>query len=360
MAKIDNLLKIVKLAEASDIHLGPGSVPIIRVNGELEKTKHRQLTEDDVKQLLYELMADDQIRQFERTGDYDLAYGIEGVGRFRLNVFRTSKGVSASIRLISDEILDLETLGFSEAVSHLAESKSGLVLVTGPTNSGKTTTLAAMVDHINTNFSKHIITLEDPIEYVHQAKNSLISQRQIGLHSQTFSSGLRAALREDPDVILVGEMRDMETISLAVTAAEVGLLVMGTLHTCSASATIDRIIDVFPPDQQAQIRIMLADSVAGIISQQLLRRADANGRVVAYELMLKSASISSLIREAKTHQIPSAIQTSSKKGMRLLDSHLKELVDSGQVAANEAAKLADNPSGFIEVSSRGAKQEVKV
>nr|MBN2277355.1 PilT/PilU family type 4a pilus ATPase [candidate division Zixibacteria bacterium] len=359
MAKIDNLLKIVKLAEASDLHLVAGSVPIIRVNGELEKTRHRNLSEEDIRQLIYELLSDDQIRQFERTGDLDLAHGIDGVGRFRLNIYRTSKGLAASIRLISDEIADLSSLGFSEVAARLAETKAGLVLVTGPTNSGKTTTLAAMVDHINTNFSKHIITLEDPIEYIHQPKNSLISQRQIGLHSQTFASGLRAALREDPDVILVGEMRDTETISLAVTAAEVGLLVMGTLHTCSATATIDRIIDVFPSDQQAQIRIMLADSLAGIISQQLLRRANGSGRVVAYELLLQSTSISTQIREAKTHQIQTAIQTGSKKGMRLLDNHLRSLVESGTVTAREAARVAADPGSFIEMPIP-MEHEVKV
>lgn len=346
MPKIDQLLKIVKTANASDLHLVAGSVPVIRVNGQLEKTRHRQLSSEEVKQLIYELLTDEQIRNFEKAGDLDLAYGIEGVARFRLNIYLTHTGIAVSIRLIPDHVLDLAALGFTETLSKLAEIKSGLVLVTGPTNSGKTTTLSAMVDHINTNFSRHIITLEDPIEYIHANKNSLISQRQIGLHASSFASALRAALREDPDVVLVGEMRDNETISLAVTAAEVGLLVMGTLHTCSASATIDRIIDVFPSDQQQQIRIMLAESLRGILSQQLLRRADGHGRTAAYELMLKSTSIAGMIREQKTHQITTAIQTGRKQGMQLFDNHLKELVESNQVNAREAIRVANDPSKF--------------
>jgi len=348
MAKIDELLKIVKSARASDLHLDAGSVPMIRLNGALEKTHHRILSTEDIKQLTYEILSDGQIRQFEKTGDLDLAYGIEHIGRFRLNVYRTHRGMAVAVRLIPEEILELKTLGFGDATMKLVENKSGLILVTGPTNSGKTTTLAAMVDHINTGFSKHIITLEDPIEYIHTNKNSLISQRQIGLHSDTFVSGLRAALREDPNVILVGEMRDIETISLAITAAEVGLLVMGTLHTCTASATIDRILDVFPPEKQQQIRIMLADSLLGVVSQQLLKRADNNGRIMAYELLLRNTSISNMIRERKTYQIPTALQTGGKKGMRLLDNHLRALVDSGMVTAHEAMKCAVDPSRFME------------
>jgi len=352
MAKIDQLLEFVKSASASDLHLVAGSVPMVRVNGELQKTRHRILTDEDIKQLIYEMLSDDQINKFEKTGDIDWSYGIDGIGRFRLSIYHTHTGIAAAIRMISDKILGLGELGFSENVAKLAESKSGLVLVTGPTNSGKTTTLAAMVDYINTRYSKHIITLEDPIEYTHGNKNSLVSQRQIGLHSESFASALKAALREDPDVILVGEMRDIETISLAISAAEVGLLVMGTLHTSSAAATIDRILDVFPSDQQQQIRIMLADSISGVISQQLLRRADGNGRIVAYELMCRSTSISGLIREQKTHQITTAIQTAGKSGMQLLDNHLKALVDTGQITPREAIRCANDPSRFYEVYSK--------
>lgn len=346
MAKIDQLLEIVKQAHASDLHLAAGTVPIIRVNGQLEKTRHKKLTSENIVQLLYEIMTDEQIRKFEKSGDLDFAHGVKNVARFRVNVYKMHAGVGVAIRLISDRIQSLQTLGFSPVIAKLAEHKSGLILVTGPTNSGKTTTLAALVDHINTNFSKHIITLEDPIEYVHENKNSLISQRQIGYHSQSSADALRAALREDPDVVLVGEMRDTETISLAVTAAEVGLLVMGTLHTCNAATTVNRIIDVFPAEQQQQIRVMLGDTLQGIISQQLLKRAGDSGRVVAYELMTRTTSIVNLIREGKTHQIPSSIQTGRKHGMRLLDTHLKALVDSGVVTPEEAIRVAIDPSQF--------------
>lgn len=348
MAKIDQLLEIVKKADASDLHLSVGSVPLIRINGGLEKTRHKKLSRDHIKSLVYEILSDDQIRRFEKEGDLDVSYGVADVARFRINIYQTYTGISASIRLIPDNVKDLASLGFSENVSSLVENRSGLLLVTGPTNSGKTTTLSAMIDHLNTNFSRHIITLEDPIEYVHEDKNSLVSQRQVGLHSKSFASALRAALREDPDVIMVGELRDIETISLTVTAAEVGLLVIGTLHTKSSSSTIDRIIDVFPVDQQQQIRIMLADSLIGVVSQQLLKRADGNGRIVAYELMNSSSAISNLIREAKTFQIPSIIQSSRKQGMRLMDNHLKALVDSGMITPTEAIKAAVDPSPFYE------------
>ncbi|MFH1372611.1 MAG: type IV pilus twitching motility protein PilT [bacterium] len=351
MAKIDQLLQIVKDARATDLHLAAGSVPIVRVNGQLEKTRHKKLTADNIRQLLYEILTDDQIRQFETEGDLDAAYGVTGIARFRINLYRMQGGIGAALRLIPDEFADLNTLGFSIAVSKMAGSKSGLVLVTGPTNSGKTTTLASMVDYINTNFARHIITLEDPIEYVHVGKNSLISQRQIGLHAQSFATGLRAALREDPDVIMVGELRDTETISLAITAAEAGLLVLGTLHTCTAAATVDRIIDVFPPMQQQQIRIMLADTLTGVVSQQLLRRADGSGRIVAYELLVHTPAVANLIREARTHQLPTVIESGRKKGMRLLDNHLKALVDSGAVSAGEAAKFANDPKHFCEMTS---------
>ena len=348
MAKIDQLLGIVKKANASDLHLAVGSVPLIRINGQLEKTRHKKLGRDHIKSLVYEILSDDQIRRFEKEGDLDVSYGVHDVARFRINIYQTYSGLSASIRLIPDNVSDLSALGFSDSISTMVESRSGLLLVTGPTNSGKTTTLAAMIDHINTNYSRHIITLEDPIEYIHTNKNSLISQRQIGLHSGSFAKALKAALREDPDVIMVGELRDIETISLTVTAAEVGLLVIGTLHTKSASSTIDRIIDVFPVDQQQQIRIMLADSLLGIISQQLLKRADGSGRVVAYEVMNRNSAISNLIREAKAYQIPSVIQSNRKQGMRLMDNHLKALVDSGMITPNEAIKAAVDASPFYE------------
>lgn len=346
MAKIDDLLRIVKDFNASDLHLAAGEQPMVRVNGQLSKARHKKLSSDSIKQLVYEVLPDEQIRKFEKDMDLDFAYSIPDAARYRINLYHSYDGIGAAIRLIPDEIADLETLGFSEKISKLAQSKSGLLLVTGPTNSGKTTTLAAIVDFINTHHSKHIITLEDPIEYVHSGKNSLVTQRQIGLHSPTFAQALRAALREDPDVILVGEMRDIETVSLAVTAAELGLLVLGTLHTQTAAGTINRIIDVFPDQQQQQIRIMLADTLIGVISQQLLRRADGSGRIVAYELLIRNTSISNLIRESKVHQIPTAIQTGRKQGMRLLDNHLNALIESGLITPQEAIRVASDPSQF--------------
>jgi twitching motility protein PilT len=348
MPRIDQLLKIVKSAKASDLHLAAGCVPMIRVDGQLEKTRHHRLGSDEIKSLIWEMLSDEQIRRFERTGDLDFSYGLPELARFRINVYRQYTGLAAAIRLIPDAPQSLEELGFPSQLAELVERRSGLFLVTGPTNSGKSTTLSALVDYLNTKYSRHIITLEDPIEYIHPPKNSLITQRQIGLHAESFSSALRAALREDPDVILVGEMRDTETIGLAVTAAEVGVLVLGTLHTCTAAATIDRIIDVFPPDQQQQTRIMLADTLIGVISQQLVNRADGDGRVAAYELMVNTTSIKTLIREARSHQIPSVIQTGRAKGMRLLDNHLKALVDSGVITAEHAVRTAVHPDSFYE------------
>jgi len=358
MPKIDKLLTIVKKAGASDLHLVPDAVPMIRVEGQLEKTRHRRLKDENIKLLVYEILSDDQIRAFEKQGDLDLSYGIDGLGRFRINIYRQNSGVSAAVRLIPDELRSLDDLGFPSHITELAERRSGLVLVTGPTNSGKTTTLAAMVDYINTRFARHIVTLEDPIEYVHGCKNSLVSQRQIGLHSRSFAGALRAALREDPDVILVGEMRDTETIKLALTAAEVGLLVLGTLHTSSAAGTIDRIVDIFEAEQQQQIRIMLAETLGGVISQQLVRRADQKGRMVAFELMVSSSAIKALIREGRNHQIPSVIQTGRAAGMRLLDNHLRALVDSGKITGEEAIRVAANPADFYERLQSSNKKTV--
>jgi twitching motility protein PilT len=360
MPKIDQLLKIIKEADASDLHLAAGSVPLIRINGHLKKTRHKILTSEHIKTLIYEILSDDQIRSFEKDGDMDIAYGVPNIARFRINIYRTFHGIAAAIRLIPDSVPDLTSLGFCSTVSKMAESKSGLFLITGPTNSGKTTTLAAIIDHINTNFSRHIITLEDPIEYVHNNKNSLITQRQVGLHARSFISALRSALREDPDVIMVGELRDTETISLAVTAAEIGLLVMGTLHTCTAAATVDRIIDVFPAEQQPQIRVMLADSILGVVSQQLVNKVDDSGRVVAYELLTRTGSVANLIRESKTYQLPSVIQSSRKHGMRLLDNHLKALIESGIISAQDAIRVAVDPTQFYDRVASGQSEKAGV
>jgi len=348
MPKIDKLLEIVKAAGASDLHLAAGSAPMVRVNGLLEKTRHRRLTEEDIRQLVYEIMTDGQIRVFEEKGDIDVCYGAERVARVRANVYQTQSGVAAAIRLLPEQPPDLISLGFSDAVRQLMALQSGLILVTGPTNSGKTTTQAAMIDQINTDYSRHIITLENPIEFIHKNKNSLITQRQVGIHAPSFAQAIQAALHEDPDVLLISEMRDRKDISLALTAAEVGLLVIGTLPTGSAAATMRRMINIFPNHRQQPIRIMLADCLKGVISQQLLQRADGCGRLLAYELMLPDDAIANMIRENKIDQIPEALHNGSRQGMRLMDNHLKALVDSGQISAAEAARVTSEASRFNE------------
>jgi twitching motility protein PilT len=361
MARIDKILQLVKEADATDLHLASGSPPVIRKLGDLESTSHKPLSPKQVEGLLYEIISDEQIREFEKNGDLDVAYGAGDLGRFRINIFRREGGIGAAIRMIADSLLTLEELNIPEAVIETISKKSGLILVTGPTNSGKTTTLSAIVDYINRHFCKHIVTLEDPIEYVHRNINCLITQRQIGAHTRSFGQGLRAALREDPDVILVGEMRDTETISLALTASEVGLLVLGTLHTSSASQTVDRIIDVFPSDQQPQARVMLADSLQAVVSQQLLKRKDANGRIMACEIMTRTTAMSTLIRDGKTHQIPGMIQTGRKHGMRLLDDRLAAMIDSGLIDATEALRVANDPSRFYAtVNGTSTKQTGRV
>ncbi len=347
MARIDQLLEIVKSARVTDLHLAGDSVPMIRVGGQLEKTRHRLLSEEDVRVLLYEILTDRQIRTFEKTGDIDLAYAIDGLGRFRMNIYRTQSGISAAIKLVPDPPPDLETLGFSKAVMSLARSQSGLVLITGPANSGKSTTLAAMIDYINTNFARHIIILENPLEYIHSNKNSLVSQRQIGLHVQTYSDALRAAVQEDPDVILIGELPDSTTIQQTLTAAENGITVIGTLPTLTAMASIDRIINAFPPDQKHRIQVMLAACLRGIVSQQLLPRQDASGPVLVYELMFATSSIAALIRGGKLDQITARMKSTSDHEMQLFDDHLRVLVDAGQLSVEQAIGAAIDPAPFI-------------
>lgn len=352
MPKIDTILKIMEENGASDLHLSAECAPMLRIDGILEKTSHRPLSTDEVRLLIYELLTDAQIEQFETMGELDCAYTVPKVARFRINVFRKHPGIAAVFRRIPHEIQTLKSLGFSEALVKMLGQRAGLLLVTGPTGSGKSTTLAAMVDHLNTNLNYHIITLEDPLEFIHTNKNSLINQRQIGEHSHKFSNALRAALREDPNVILVGEMRDLETISLAVTAAELGLLVLGTLHTKSAAQTISRIVDAFPVDQQSQIRYTLAETLVGICSQQLLRKADGKGRVAAMEILVGTHAVRNLIREGKTHQVVNVMQTSRKEGMQLLDQHLKELIANRTVTVQEAARFAEDPKAILALTKK--------
>jgi len=340
MAKIDTLFKMMQQQGASDLHISTGAPPILRLHGEMVRIKSPDLTHEQARALMFEILDEEQIRKFEETRDLDFAYAIPGVARFRGNILDTHRGIAGVFRLIPSEILTAEQLSLPEGVLKMTRFNKGLVLVTGPTGSGKSTTLAAMIDLINRTRKEHILTLEDPLEFVHENKLSLLNQRQIGTHSESFASALKAALREDPDIILVGEMRDLETIQLAMSAAETGHLVFGTLHTNSAPKTVDRIIDVFPKDAQEQVRAMLSESLKGVVCQQLLRTADGKGRVAAFEIMLGNAAVGNLIREGKTFQLPSIIQTAKGEGMQLMDAHLMELLNAQKITAEEAHRCA--------------------
>ena len=339
-------------AGASDLHLGDGHSPMLRLHGVLEPAKHRPLTVEEARILLYEMLSDPQIKELEDQGEIDFTYTLPGIARFRMNIYRKHEGLGAAFRIIPNEVPTLDSLGFPEVLKKMLASKSGLILVTGPTNSGKTTTLAAMVDHLNEHCNSHIITLEDPLEFIHANKNCLITQRQIRIHSRSFANALRAALREDPNIILVGEMRDNETISLALTAAETGLLVLGTLHTRSATQTVSRVVDVFPANQQDQVRMALSEFLIGICSQQLVKRADGAGRVAALEILVRTPAIGNLIREAKVQQMGTALLTGRQLGMQKLEQHLKELVSQKIVTAEEAAMHAENPQDFAAAAQR--------
>ncbi len=346
MAQIDQFLKVLVEQGGSDLHLTTGSAPVMRVHGHMQRIKFRELSHKDMEALLYEVMEEEWRMRFLDTMDFDFAYEIEGLARFRVNIFWQRKGLAAVMRTIPSKILTADQLGLPDAVRKLCMLTKGLVLVTGPTGSGKSTTLAAMVDLINDTRADHILTIEDPIEFVHPNKKSLVNQREIGTNTKSFANALRAALREDPDVILVGEMRDQETIELGITAAETGHLVFGTLHTNSAPKTVDRIIDVFPADQQEQIRAMLAESLKGVVSQVLLRKKGGKGRAAAHEIMIGTSAVSNLIRENKIHQIPSMIQTGKKDGMQLLDQHILEFLMSDQIDPEEAYMKANNKQAF--------------
>ena len=354
MPRIDAFLRIMKEAGASDLHIGEGYSPILRIHGSLEPAKHRVFTAEEAKILLYEILSDNEIRDLESTGEIDLMYALPDVARFRINIFRKHDGYGAAFRIIPNNLPNIDALGLPEVIKKILAYKNGLILVTGPTNSGKTTTLAAMVDYLNETTNYHVITLEDPIEFIHANKNCLVNQRQIGGHTRTFAKGLRAALREDPNVILVGEMRDNETISLALTAAETGLLVLGTLHTKSAAQTINRIVDAFSADQQDQVRMALSETLVGVISQQLVRRIDGNGRVAALEILVRTSAVSNLIRESKVQQINTAIITGRQLGMQKLEHHLRELVSRNIVTLDDAAVYAENPHEFKATFSKEA------
>ena len=330
---------------ASDCHLSAGEPPMIRIHGDLKKLDHAPLTKDEAHALVYDIMNDAQRKAFEETHECDFSFEMGTVARFRVNVFMQRKGEGAVFRTIPTKILTLEQLEMPAILKQLCEKEKGLILVTGPTGSGKSTTLAGMVDYLNETFEGHILTVEDPIEFVHQSKKCLVNQRELGPHTNSFANALRAALREDPDVILVGEMRDLETIQLALTAAETGHIVFGTLHTSSAPKTVDRIIDVFPPNQQAQIRAQFAESIEAVLTQTLLKKK-GGGRVAALEIMTGTTAVRNLVREGKIHQIPGTMQVSQKDGMQTMDMALQNLVSRGLVSKEEAQSKSTNPNLF--------------
>ena len=346
MAKIDTLFRMMQEQGASDLHLSTGNPPIFRLHGDIVRLNYKPLTHEELTVILFEILTEQQKALFNEKNDLDFAYQIPGVARFRANYLMQHRGIGAVFRIIPSKILSADDLGLPEGVRKMTQFKKGLVLVTGPTGSGKSTTLAAMIDLINSTRQEHILTLEDPLEFIHENKMALINQRQIGEHTESFASALRAALREDPDIILVGEMRDLTTISLAMSAAETGHLVFGTLHTNTAAKTIDRVIDVFPTDQQEQVRAMLSESLKGVGCQQLLKTADGKGRAPAFEIMLGTPAVGNLIREAKTFQIPSIIQTAKREGMQLMDQHLLDLLKSKRVNPEEAYRCAIDKKQF--------------
>jgi twitching motility protein PilT len=339
---IDELLHIVVDRNASDLHICAHSEPVIREDGALKRLNFDKFTSQDTQRMMYDIVSDDQIQRFETTLELDFSYALPRRARFRVNMYRDKGAVAAAFRLIPSKIPTVRDLNLPPVLEVLTEKPRGLILVTGPTGSGKSTSLAAMINHINTTRAVHIITIEDPIEYLHTHKLSVINQRELGSDTKSFANALRASLREDPDVLLVGEMRDTETIALAITAAETGHLVFATLHTNNAAESMDRMIDVFPPGQQEQIRIQLANNIQAVISQQLLPRANAPGRVPAIEVMVASPAIRNLVRENKTHQIPSMIQTSAAHGMMAMDQSLRDLYLKGYVALDEAMMRAIN------------------
>jgi len=328
---------------ASDCHLSAGEPPMIRIHGDLKKLDHPAMSREEVHALIYDIMGDAQRKTFEETHECDFSFEMGAIARFRVNVFLQRKGEAAVFRTIPTKIQTLDELGMPPILRQLCDKEKGLILVTGPTGSGKSTTLAAMVDDLNTTYEGHILTIEDPVEFVHQSKKCLVNQRELGPHTYSFANALRAALREDPDVILVGEMRDLETIQLALTAAETGHIVFGTLHTSSAPKTVDRIIDVFPPSQQSQIRAQFAESIEAVITQTLLKKK-GGGRTAALEIMTGTTAVRNLIREGKIHQIPGTMQVSQKDGMQTMDMALVNLINRGIITREEAQSKSMNPN----------------
>ncbi|HEX8371448.1 MAG TPA: type IV pilus twitching motility protein PilT [Chthoniobacterales bacterium] len=346
MAKLDPFFKLMKEQNASDLHLSTGNPPMLRIHGELVRIDYPELENDDLKAMVYEIAPEAKIKHFEETGDVDFGYEIKNFARYRSNFLNQKNGIAAVFRIIPSKVLTCDELGLPPVLKKMAMLKKGLVLVTGPTGSGKSTTLAAIIDHANLHRHDHIITVEDPIEFVHRSQQCLVNHREVGAHTKSFASALRGALREDPDIILVGEMRDLETIELALTAAATGHLVFGTLHTSSAAKTVDRIIDVFPVDQQNQVRATLSESLRGVVAQNLFRRIDKPGRVAALEILVADTAIGNLIREAKTHQIPGMLQVGKRKGNQPLDDAISEHLRMGRISPEEAYDKASDRKKF--------------
>lgn len=349
MAIIDTYFQEMKESGASDLHMVIGKPPLLRQSGELVPMDHPVLTPESNRQILFEILSADEQQYLIKNRDFDRAYEIPGLARFRCNFMYQMQGIGAVFRIIPTDILTLEQLGMPDAVKRIAEFRSGLVLVTGPTGSGKSTTMAAIIDYINETRDGHIITIEDPLEFVHQNKKCIFSQREVGAHAKSFGDALRVASREDPNIILVGEMRDLETISLGLTCAELGILVFGTLHTNSAAKTIDRMINAFPANQQEQTRTMLAESLKAVVAQQLLRTKDGKGRCAAVEILLGSTALASMIREGKISQINSYIQTGSREGMQTMDQNLLDFIKADKITPQAAYEKALNKGLFIDL-----------
>ncbi len=347
MARIDAFFRLMNSQGASDLHMMAGSPPCLRIRGDIEPVKYPELSHDELMEMLFEITPEQKLKVFEETGDIDFAYEIEGMGRFRANFFRQTHGTGAVFRQIPAKIMTIDQLGLPSIARRFAMMEKGLVLVTGPTGSGKSTTLAAILDHANRNRRDHIITIEDPIEFRHRRMNSIVNHREVGLHTQSFSAALRGALREDPDVIMVGELRDLETISLALEAASTGHLVLATLHTQNACKTIDRIIDVFPSEAQEQVRSTLADSLKGVISQSLFKRIDSGGRIAALEILVSTPACGHLIREGKTNQLPNVLQTGKKLGMCTLEDSMETFIKENKISPEDAFEAAVNKEHFV-------------
>lgn len=350
--QIFDLLHFAVQNGASDIHLSTGEAPAVRIDGEIRRLDLPKLSRDDSKRLAYSVMNAKQKLRFENEMEIDFSIGLKGLARFRVNVFTQQRGLGLVLRQIPSKVKSLDELQAPKVFQRIAELRKGLVLVTGPTGSGKSTTLAAIIDHINHNRPEHVLTVEDPIEFVHVPDRCIINQREVGAHTKGFSAALRSALREDPDVILVGEMRDLETVSLAITAAETGHLVFGTLHTNSCAETIDRVVDSYPHEQQEQVRAMLSSSIQAVISQSLLRKMDGHGRVAAHEIMIATPAIRNLIRENKPHQIASIMQTSKADGMQTMDDALRALAWKRDISPKQAILASGNPKLFDDEESR--------